>query len=569
MFSLRRHLLRLQLVSFFVGIAFPKSPQVHLESTIVTGKLSGNVEFFGGIPYAEPPLGDLRLRPAVVKNKISTAEFDASDFGKACLQPDIPRDTVSEDCLTLNIFRPADTSVDSALPILLWIHGGGFVSGTGSRPGYNGSALVERSTLRGSPLMVITINYRLGPLGFPQGKEFDSHKELLNLGLKDQLVALEWVKRNIEVFGGDPSKVTVFGESAGGRSIELHILNGNLQGLVRGAIMESSGSLPTHPPAVRDSPWMKYIEAIPSYNPTFPSIERIRNATTDELYNAFATAGITASSFDWIPVIDGPGGMIPNYPSQLTIPHGAEIPVIYGNVLDEGTMATPQTVTTAEETLTGLFSVFTPSPHGDKTLNDTLSNLLKLYPDDPNFGSPFNTGDETFGLDKEYKRYAAMFTDLIESAERRLFADKMAEFKFNTPTYTYLFADPDGVSVVPKEFKSPSFTPGSLGVPHTSEILYVFGNFEVENSTMPQTAHDLSMMMMDYWISFAVEVDPNDGRGVSRPRWRQYHSLSDSEVSNDELMILQLKGGETRMIPDTFRREPMDFIDRHSVVFDR
>ncbi|KAK1220999.1 hypothetical protein PQX77_016212 [Marasmius sp. AFHP31] len=414
------------------------SHQIKLGSAgpIVVGKsVSGTVQFFGGIHYAEAPVGNLRLREARIKDYSLVSNFtnvvvDATDFGKACLQPGMPRETVSEDCLSLNIFRPSEVQVGSnaSLPVLLWIHGGGWVSGAGSRPGYDGTALVERSLVRNSPVIVITINYRLGPLGFPQGKEVDGRQDVLNLGLKDQLVALEWVKRNIETFGGDPSKVTVFGESAGGRSIELLILSGKLQGLARGAIIQSAGRLPTHPAGAREAQWTSYVGAIPSCAEVFPKLDCLRsNTTSDELYDALNRAGITSSSFDWAAVLDGPGGLLRDYPSQLDIPSEENIAIMYGDVLDEGkclslidwsrrvqmiiftgTMATPQNINSSEEILSGMFNVLSPSPRGDDVLRRSLTKLLQLYPDDPSVGSPFDTGDETFGLNQEFKRYAAI-----------------------------------------------------------------------------------------------------------------------------------------------------------------
>ncbi|EEB92597.1 hypothetical protein MPER_08869, partial [Moniliophthora perniciosa FA553] len=242
-------------------------------------------------------------------------------------------DDVSEDCLTINIFRPPIASSDNStkLPSLLWIHGGGFVSGSGSRPGYDGSSL-------GTPIIVMTINYRLGPLGFPQGLEAASlGNEVLNVGLRDPLVALEWVKKNIDAFGGDPQKVTVFGESAGARAIELYMLNGGLEGLARGAIMESSGNLPTHPPSTRDSLWKTYVSAVESCSSEVESkntVECLRsNATSDELFDAIAKAGILTTSIDWSPVLDGSKGMVPDYASRLDVK--VKIPIIYGDNLDE------------------------------------------------------------------------------------------------------------------------------------------------------------------------------------------------------------------------------------------
>ncbi|KAJ8080904.1 hypothetical protein PM082_017739 [Marasmius tenuissimus] len=415
----------------------------------------------------------------------------------------------------------------------------------------------------------MTINYRLGPLGYPRGKEVDGQQDVLNLGLQDQTVALQWVQQNIRAFGGDPSKVTVFGESYGGKSIELLLMSRKIQGLARGAILESPGRLPMYNSSVQDSKWLAYIQNIPSCAESASrSVDCLRaNATSDELYDALAPANITGLTFGWTPVIDGLGGMVPDYPSQLAYPDDSTVSIMYGNVLDEGTLFLPQSTNSTDDILAGMFNMISPSPQGDDELRQALSELLALYPDDPSAGSPFNTGDETFGLNKEYKRFAAIITDVLASSQRRLFGKKFVTSKAasKAPLYMFLFADPDSVPVIPREFQPPegSYAPGSLGVPHTAEINYVFGHLEIENSTMPQSAKDLSIQMMDYWISFAVELDPNDGRGSERPLWPEYFSSS----SADDPVLLQLKGDETEGIPDTFREAAIQFIVDHSLVF--
>ncbi|KAI3608436.1 extracellular triacylglycerol lipase precursor [Moniliophthora roreri] len=557
-----------RVISIFLLSALPSDayPQVQLGLTSIIGTTRNGVEFFGGIPYAEPPVGNLRLRPAVLKgsNTWNATSFDANEFGKACLQPDLPRINVSEDCLTINIVRPPITSPynSTKLPCLLWIHGGGFLAGSGSRPGYDGSSLVRRSLERGTPIIVMTINYRLGPLGFPQGLEAASlGHEVLNLGLRDSLVALQWVKNNIDAFGGDPQKVTVFGESSGARAIRLYMFSGGLDGLARGAIMESGGGQPIHPASTRDSLWRTYVSAVDACSfavESKNSFQCLRSkATTDELFDAFAKAGISRSSFDWLPVLDGPKGLLPDYPSRLNVK--VRIPIIYGNNLDEGTLLTPQNITGPDVTRQRLFDLITPSPAGDKALRHAIAELMNIYPDDPRVGSPFGTGNQTFGLNPEYKHYASLFGDLTVHAERRLFARKLNEA--SVPMYAYLFSDPDAIKVMPSDFRPPNAAPGSLGVPHTSEILYVFGNFAVENNMMPASAKELSTMMMDYWIAFANGMNPNDGKGLKRPERGLYKT--------GRPRMMQLKGGDTKMIGDFAREHGTAYMNQHAVLFNR
>ncbi|KAI3596374.1 extracellular triacylglycerol lipase precursor [Moniliophthora roreri] len=341
--------------------------------------------------------------------------------------------------------------------------------------------------------------------------------------------------------------------------------------------------LPTYPALTRDSSWTTYVSAVESCNSAVESQNTIeclrRKATTDDLFDAFEKTGISPASLDWTPVLDGPGGLVPDYASQLDVK--VKIPVIYGDNLDEGyailasahkmiltqlllgTLRAPQNITGPEETLRRLFDVFAPSPAGDKALENAIAKVIDIYTDDPSVGSPFGTGNQTFGLNPEYKRYASILGDIMRNCERRLFARKMNEA--GVPTYGYQFSDPDAVKVIPSEFRisfgTANAVPGSLGVPHTSEIEYVFGNLEVENDMMPDSAKELSTVMMDYWIAFTNGMNPNDGKGLERPEWGVY--------TVHRPVMMQLKGGDTKMIADTAREEGIAYLNRHAIVFNR
>jgi acetylcholinesterase len=214
-------------VAFLLGAlsCVHAAPQIKLGKTTLTGlDITGlGLEFFGGIvclllcftnvaqvyvgiPFAEPPLGKLRLKPTVLKTRLDVETFDASSFGKGCLQPATDITEFSEDCLTINVYRPKGVLANANLPVLFWTYGGGFQDGASLI--YNGSAIVAQSVARGTPLIYVNYNYRLGPLGFPQGQEADDRKAL-NLALRDQIAALQWVQANIGIFGGDKKKVSV------------------------------------------------------------------------------------------------------------------------------------------------------------------------------------------------------------------------------------------------------------------------------------------------------------------------------------------------------------------------
>lgn len=214
------------------------------ETTVKTcfGKLKGRVEdgvrIFKGVPFAKPPVGELRFREPQ-RMEAWEGEREAFQFGPVCPQPDgvLPQSEgvqKSEDCLYLNVYAPEEA--DGGLPVMVWIHGGAFYLGAGSEPFYDGTQLAKQGKV-----VVVTINYRLGPFGFLHLSSIDDSYPS-NLGLLDQIAALEWVKENIAFFGGDRHHITVFGESAGSMSIASLLAMPKAKGLFQQAIMESGAS---------------------------------------------------------------------------------------------------------------------------------------------------------------------------------------------------------------------------------------------------------------------------------------------------------------------------------------
>ncbi len=182
----------------------------------VRGADNGRVRVWKGIRYAAPPLGDLRFQAPEPPERW-TGVADATTFGPACPQPAIPNMPLalgasqSEDCWSLNIWAPADTEPGDGKPVMVWLHGGAYILGSGSQPLYNGRRLAASGDV-----VVVTVNYRLGALGFLDLSSFNTLRRRFdsNIGLRDVLAVLRWVADNIAVFGGDPEKVTLFGESA-------------------------------------------------------------------------------------------------------------------------------------------------------------------------------------------------------------------------------------------------------------------------------------------------------------------------------------------------------------------
>ncbi|KAJ6565455.1 esterase 1 [Mycena vulgaris] len=515
---------------FFVLISLSlATPQVQLGDATITGRsISGlSLEFFGGIPFAEPPLGPLRFNTTVLKRSLPPGVFEAKDFGKACLQPGMPVDLISEDCLTVNIFRPAGILPNALLPVMLWTYGGGFASGASSQ--YNASAIVAQSVSRGTPIIYVSFNYRLGPLGFPQGLEA-SQRGILNLGLRDQLACLGWIQLWIGAFGGDSTKVTLVGQSAGAIMIALLFLN-DITHLARAAIFES-GSAATSGVFEADrgeSDWQNFVGGVPSCNATHKTpnsldcLQRVGDST--EILAGFsAAAAQTEFLFPWTPTLDGPAGLIPALPSAvLGTGSFSRLPFIAGTNLDEGTIFTanyPFDQMIIEDLIIANFS---PPYTSASDLQDAAQTIVRLYPDDPAAGSPFNTGINTFGLSPQHKRVAAIEGDISFQSQRRLWTQTASAL--GVKVFSYLFTQPQ--------------TPPSLGIYHGSEVRFVYGGVSPSDGK-------LSRMIIDYWLSFVTSLDPNDGLGVSRPTWLAY--------TPDSQNLMQLNGNNMTMIPDTYRK---------------
>lgn len=235
---------------FVVGVAVllgtltnPKVDSIKVETTAgpVIGRSEDNFDAFLGLPYAQPPV---RFAPAILHDKAWTVPRDATTYGAPCFQtpepfehpqstPTVP--DASEDCLFVNVWRPKALPKDAKLPVLVWVHGGGFVAGAGSVKWYEGGGLAARNDV-----VVVNLNYRLGPLGFLASPLFAKYGGNGGMnGINDQITALEWVQQHIASFGGDPTQVTVMGESSGGISVCLLNTAPRAKGLFSRAIIQS------------------------------------------------------------------------------------------------------------------------------------------------------------------------------------------------------------------------------------------------------------------------------------------------------------------------------------------
>ena len=468
----------LPLCSARAAAAQASAPVVQTRMGEIRGKLDGKVRAFLGIPYATPPVGDQRWR-APQPPAAWTGALDATKPGNQCAQTRIRDQGMlgSENCLFLNIYAP-DTP-DKALPVMVWIHGGTFLVGSGAQ--YDGHVLAEKGHL-----IVVTINYRLGPFGFLANRSLDGADPAHlsgNYGLLDQQAALRWVKDNIEPFGGDPGKVTVAGESAGAISIGLQLVSPAADGLFERAILESGPFL--HVPTLDQAETRG--DQFAAKLGCSVAAACMRSKSTAEVLNAIPASPISLGTPLWFPVVDG--HLIPSQPADaIAAGRLNRVPVINGSNRDEGT----------------LFAAFGPQALSPQDFTTTVRSrfggnaqrVLAAYPladyTSPTQASAAGLGD-------------AVFSCRILRAGELLSAW--------VPVYQYEFNDPNAPnSFVPNP-------PFPFGAYHGSEIQYVWGSV-LSKSIATSAQRGLAESMMRYWINFISTGEP----GGTTPKWERFHA---------------------------------------------
>jgi len=456
----------------------------------VQGKLSndGQVRIFLGIPYAAPPVGPLRWKPPQPEAKWKGVR-DATQFGDRCMQPDIYHDMhfrdpgESEDCLNLNVWTPAKDK-HAKLPVMVWIFGGGFVAGATSEPRQDGAHLAHKG------VVVVSMNYRLGLFGFlalPGLADESPQHAAGNYGLMDQTAALEWVKRNIHAFGGDPNNVTIFGESAGSFSVSAQMASPLAQGLFVHAIGESGAAFDSKglsfPPAVeqekKDAAW-----ALATFGTS--DLAALRGMSAQDLLTKMSAQPPTSRPPIW-PDIDG--YFVPeSVPQIYREGKQAHVPLLAGWNRDEPSALAvdyphPPTMESFREL-------------AQKDFGARAEEFLKVYPDNS---------------DAEAVRSSINFA-----------GDSFIAFS----TWEWLQAQvaTGGQAVYRYHFERPSpadkYHPAGSGAFHSDEIEYVFGTLDSRPDAVWQPEDwKLSDLIETYWTNFAKTGDPNGG---DAPKWPQY-----------------------------------------------
>jgi len=504
------------------GVAAITDP-VRVEQGLLAGTSgsSADVRVYRGIPFAAPPVGDLRWKAPEPAAKWQGVR-QASEFSNACWQTPYPAAAaiyqaklppLSEDCLYLNIWTPAKSAKDR-LPVMVWIHGGGFTRGFAGTRSYDGEALARKGAV------MVTINYRLGIFGFfahPALSAESGHHASGSYALLDQIAALQWVQKNIAAFGGDPTRVTIFGESAGSWAVNVLMASPLAKGLFQRAIGESGGSFSPMKTLAEAEKEGEKLAASGAPAPTAdaktedkPSAQAIlktlRGKPAEELLKASDAETVRAIVDGWV--------LPQDIATIFAQGKQNDVPLIVGYNADEGTTLAPQ----GARLNAAMFTAGVYQRYGAQA-----DSLLKIYP---------AASDE-----QAVSSFYSAYRDQAFGWEMRTWA-RMTTKTGHQPAYLYDFSRrPPG----PQSTRLRAF--------HASEIAYVFGTF-VWPFPWEDTDKKLSDAMTSYWVNFAASGNPNDG---SLTKWPVYDAKDDQA----------LEFGDQIAVHSELNKAGLDFFDSY------
>lgn len=454
---------------------------VRIDTGWVQGIAERNMTVYKGIPFAAPPVGPLRWH-APERPASWSGVLHADHFGPSCMQmppmiPGAPPVHMSENCLYLNVWTPA-SSAHAGLPVMVWIYGGGFMFGSADQPLYDGARLASHG------VVVVSIAYRVGPMGFlalPALDAESAHHVSGNYGLLDQIAGLRWVRHNIAAFGGDPQHVTIFGESAGAISVSILAASPLAHGLFAGAISESGGSfgpsrIPPYPGenmptlAEADQTGLAFEKQL-----GVSSLARMRQVPPEKILRASAPVG------EFWPVVDG--WVVPG--DQYTLYEEGrynDTPVLIGTNSDEGVIFGPAQSRRA----------YVGAVH--QRFGPFAARILAAYPATP-------TGWRQASLDVMRDAGFGWGTWAWARLQARTGKSKV---------YMYYFDH-----IPPRPAHSP--WRDAIGAVHSEEMVYVFQHLD-QSPALHWTAVDRKLAddMSTYWTNFAKYGDPN---GPGLPHW--------------------------------------------------
>ena len=505
-----------------------------VRTRVANGMLEGNydtrsgLQIFLGIPFAKPPTGNLRWRaPEPPENWEGVRP--AGSFAHRPVQGMVFGDMrfrspgLSEDCLYLNVWTPARRNT-KGLPVLVYLYGGGFVAGDGSEPRYDGASMAKKG------IVVVTCNYRLNIFGFLAHPELSAESPLRtsgNYGLLDQYAAMKWVHENIAAFGGDPSRITIAGESAGSVSVSVHMASPWSKPLIAGAIGQSGAAIhPTLAPVSLAEAEQTGLEF--ARKAGYESVAELRELSTLEVYEIYQESG----RFGFPLVIDGNFLPAP-LPEVFRVGHQAQVPLLLGwNSAEIPGMAFMQGLPYTEENY--ILKVKNAYP-------DDFSEVLKLYP----HGSP---------AEIEWSATALASDSFIAYSTWKWFDLHRKHSRQRVYRYLYSKLRPPlvdagmqsglaGGAMLRQEGSPPP--PEPIGAPHACEIEYCLGNlYLVSDYDWTPEDYAVSAVMREYFANFIARGNPN-GNGL--PEW----PAAPAEDECPPVMVMDLQSGMERALRDT------------------
>lgn len=473
-------------------------PQVTIAQGTLEGVTQYDVQSFKGIPFAAPPVGALRWRaPQAAAAWKGTRVAD--HFAPDCLQEAAAFDDAplsvkpSEDCLYLNVWRPASATAGAKLPVMVWIYGGGMVSGGTSPAIYDGTAFAKDGVI------LVSMNYRVGRFGyfaFPELTREDADHGLLgNYGLMDQIAALTWIKANIAAFGGDPDNVTIFGESAGGMAVNTLLTSPLSDGLFNRAIIQSGGGrgglMGSNTIATSETLGVNFAKANGIKGSGAAALKALRALPADTVTGnlGLATSGQQRDTYGG-PMIDGKL-LVETSDLAYATGHNAKVPVMVGaNTADLG---------------------FVMGDSKDALFATTADAAAAKAAYDPDGQASVDQVRAQMGMDKTMLEPARLTARLLAAQGLKVY-----EYRF-------------GYIASQKKAQSPN------GAPHASELPFVFETVAARyGASATAQDYDAAKVMHAYWVNFARTGDPNGG---ALPAWPAY------EAATDQVLVLTPDAG--------------------------